>query len=95
MASYMTTGMGLWMRHRGHDWPRVGEMGAAMFAPFVLLLAPFWADLISGSTLLGGGHLLMPPAMLGVMVFRRQEYSQDHRTHSRRAGSSFGHSEHA
>ncbi len=85
MATYMTVGMSVWMRHRGHGWPPVREMAGAMFAPFVLLLVPFWAGLISGGGLLAGGHVLMVPFMLGVMLLRREEYSQDHRQHSKRA----------
>jgi hypothetical protein len=81
MASYMAVGMTLWMRHRGHGWPTIREMSAAMFAPFLLLMVPFWAGLISGGALLAGGHLLMLPTMLGAMLYRREEYSQIHRHH--------------
>lgn len=82
MAAYMTIGMGLWMRYRGHNAPRIWEMALAMFAPFVLLLVPFWAGFIGGGPLLAGGHVLMLPSMLGVMLYRREEYSRDHRRHS-------------
>jgi len=82
MATYMTVGMLLWMRHRGHNWFRIREMAGAMFAPFILLLIPFWAGLISSGGLLAGGHLSMLPFMLGVMLRNREEYSQDHRQHS-------------
>jgi hypothetical protein len=82
MASYMTIGMGLWMRHRCHSWNRIREMGAAMFAPFLVLLVPFWLGFISGAVLLAAGHLLMILAMLGAMLYRRAEYSQDHRSHA-------------
>ncbi len=84
MATNMTVGMSLWMRYRGHNWPRIQEMAGAMFAPFILLLVPFWAGLISGGALLAGGHLLMLPSMLGVMLLRRDEYSQDHGQHSKK-----------
>lgn len=84
MATYMTVGMTIWMRYRGHDWPRVGEMGVAMFAPFATLLVPFWAGVIGDASLLAGGHVLMLPAMLGVMFYRREEYTQHH--HRRRLG---------
>ena len=83
MATYMTVGMSLWMRYRGHSWPRVREMAGAMFGPFILFLIPFWGGLISGGGLLAGGHVLMLPFMLGVMLVRREEYSQDHRVHSK------------
>jgi hypothetical protein len=59
MATCMTVGMSLWMRHRGHSWPPIGEMAGAMFAPFVLLFVPFWTGFIPGSGVLAGGHVLM------------------------------------
>jgi flagellar biosynthetic protein FliP len=49
-------------------------MSAAMYLPFVVLLVPFWAGLITGGTLLTAGHLLMLPAMALAMLFRRSEY---------------------
>lgn len=81
MATYMTIGMSVWMRYRGHNWQRVGEMAAAMFAPFLVLLVPFWVGLISGGVLLVGGHLLMLPCMVAAMLYRHAEYSQDHGRH--------------
>jgi hypothetical protein len=63
----------------------IGEMSGAMFAPFVLLLAPFWVGLISAGGLLGGGHVLMLPFMLGVMLLRWDEYSQHHMRHARKS----------
>jgi hypothetical protein len=81
MAGYMTSGMALWMRYRGHGWQRVGEMGAAMFLPFFLLVGPFWTGLVSSAALLGGTHVLMLPAMLGVMLLNREEYSRAHGSH--------------
>ncbi len=84
MATDMTIGMSVWMRFRGHIWPRVWEMAASMFAAFVFLLTPFWAGLIPGAALLAGGHVLMLPSMLGVMLLRRDEYSRDHSDHSTR-----------
>ena len=82
MATNMSIGMGVWMRRRGHSWAPIAEMAGAMYAPFVVLLVPFWTGLVSSGVLLAGGHLLMIPAMLGAMLYRREEYSQDHRRHS-------------
>jgi hypothetical protein len=73
--------MACWMRHRGHGWPAIGEMSAAMFVPLAVLIGPFWADAISGEMLLGAMHLLMLPAMVVAMLHRREEYTQDHRRH--------------
>ena len=74
MATDMAIGMGAWMRFRGHSWPAIAAMSAAMYLPFVVLLVPFWAGLITGGTLLAAGHLLMLPAMALAMLFRRSEY---------------------
>jgi hypothetical protein len=85
MATDMTIGMSLWMRYRGHGRRSIGEMAGAMYAPFIVLFAPYWAGLIPGGTMLLLGHVLMLPCMIAVMLHRRDEYSQDHprrrRTH--------------
>jgi effector-binding domain-containing protein len=47
MTAYMVVGMGLWMRHRRHDWASVLEMSAAMIVPYVLLVGPFAAGLLA------------------------------------------------
>ncbi|MSQ29153.1 MAG: hypothetical protein EXR68_01515 [Dehalococcoidia bacterium] len=73
MATYMTAGMSLWMWYRGHRWLRI-----AMCSPFVLLLVPLRAGLISAHGLNLGGHLLMLLTMLSAMLLRREEYSHDH-----------------
>ncbi|MEU5909828.1 hypothetical protein [Micromonospora sp. NPDC047527] len=73
MATNMTAGMTVWMRYRAHHWRGVGEMAAAMYVPFLLLLVPFRAGLLDGDALLIGGHLLMVPAMVLVAVRHRHE----------------------
>ncbi|MCE7006642.1 hypothetical protein LWC34_27995 [Kibdelosporangium philippinense] len=80
MATNMTLGMGIWMRIRDHSWRAIAEMGAAMYVPFLLLLGPFWLGLLSADVLMIGGHVLMLPFMLGLMLLRRDEYSH-HRNH--------------
>ncbi|MEU7005091.1 hypothetical protein, partial [Nonomuraea sp. NPDC046570] len=82
MAIDMTLGMSVWMRYRGHHWPAIAEMGAAMVAPILLLLVPFWAGILSGDALLIYGHVLMLPAMVVAMLRRRDEYTRDHRGHA-------------
>jgi flagellar biosynthetic protein FliP len=74
MATTMAIGMGLWMRYRGHRRRSIVEMSAVMYLPFVVLLVPFWTGAISAATLSVAGHLLMLPAMLGVMLLRPEEY---------------------
>jgi flagellar biosynthetic protein FliP len=81
MATNMTVGMGLWMRHRRHNWLHIREMAAAMYLPFLLLLVPYWAGILGAGTLFAVGHVLMVVAMLGVMLCRWEVYAQDHRKH--------------
>lgn len=86
MATNMALGMAAWMRLRGHAWPGVAEMAAAMYVPFVVLYPPLLAGLISADLLIVAGHVLMIPAMLAVMLRRRAEYTGDHRDHVQGAG---------
>ena len=79
MSVNMTVGMSVWMRYRGHNWLHTSEMAAAMFIPLAVLIYPFWAGLLSSRALAAGTHVLMLPAMLGIMLFRWNVYSQDHR----------------
>jgi hypothetical protein len=39
-----------------------------MYAPFVLLFAPYWLGAIDASAVMIGGHVLMLPAMALVMA---------------------------
>lgn len=74
MATNMTLPMAAWMRFRGHSWPPVLEMSAAMIVPFAVLLVPLWLGAISASALMTGGHVLMFIAMAVAMLLRRDEY---------------------
>lgn len=78
MATNMTLGMALWMRIRRHSWPRIAEMSAAMYLPFVLLLPPYWFGAISGHAVMMAGHIAMFPAMFAAMLWRRAEYYHHH-----------------
>ena len=49
MATNMAVAMAAWMRFRGHSWPAITEMSAAMYLPFAVLLVPYWAGAVSGS----------------------------------------------
>ncbi|MDD7937720.1 hypothetical protein PHK61_04710 [Actinomycetospora lutea] len=75
MAANMTAGMALWMAIRRHTARQITEMSAAMCAPFVLLLAPYWAGLITGEVLMLAGHVLMFLTMFAAMLWRRDEYA--------------------
>ena len=81
MAFNMTAGMAVWMRHRGHSWARVAEMGGAMFIPAIGAIVLFWCALIHSDSILAIEHTAMLPAMLAVMLLRRGEYSRP--VHSR------------
>jgi hypothetical protein len=75
MAVTMTIPMVAWMRHRGHGWAASLEMTAAMFVPTFLALALLWAGALeSGHSAMGIQHVIMFPAMLGVMFLRPDEY---------------------
>ena len=74
MATNMSIGMAVWMAIRRHSWPRIAEMVAAMYAPFLALLVPYFLGAVSGHGLMMGGHVLMFVTMLAVMVWRRADY---------------------
>jgi putative intracellular protease/amidase len=78
-ATDMSIGMAVWMRLRGHGWPSILEMVAAMYVPFLVLLVPYWAGGISGPAVMTGGHALMVVAMVAVMLRRNAEYTHPHR----------------
>jgi hypothetical protein len=81
MAFNMTVPMVLWMRYRGHNWERGGEMAAAMNLPLLPALALYAVDLIPARGVLGIQMMLMIPAMLAAMLYRKDEYSAPHATH--------------
>jgi hypothetical protein len=81
LATSMSIAMVVWMRYRRHSWVSTLEMCAAMYVPFVVLFVPFWLAVVEGDVVIIMGHVLMLPAMLAVMLRRRDEYSHDHRAH--------------
>jgi hypothetical protein len=81
MAACMTIGMVAWMAFRGHGWRPTTEMSAAMLVPFLVLLPLLWAGLIGVAAVSGIGHVLMLPAMAGVMLLRPSEYMLPHGHH--------------
>jgi flagellar biosynthetic protein FliP len=74
MATDMTVAMALWMRIRRHSWPRIAEMCAVMYVPFLALLVPYWLGVLSGMGLMVVGHAIMFPLMLAAMLWRRADY---------------------
>jgi hypothetical protein len=81
MAFNMTVPMVLWMRYRGHSWERGGEMAAAMNVPVLPLLVLYGFEVIAARGVLGLQMMLMLPAMLVAMLYRKEEYSAPHATH--------------
>ncbi len=63
----MTASMVAWMRYRGHTWRQAAEMTVAMLAPALLLVA-------LDRSLAGPSHLAMLLGMLGLMLYRHEEY---------------------
>jgi hypothetical protein len=84
MGFNMTMPMVLWMRYRGHTWERGGEMAAAMNLPVVPLLALYWLSAIPWRGVLAGQMMLMIPAMLVAILYRKQEYTAAHHGSARR-----------
>jgi hypothetical protein len=74
MATNMTIGMTVAMVLRRHSWARIGEMAAAMYLPFLVLLVPFRLGALSAMGLMTAGHVIMFPLMLAAMVWRRDHY---------------------
>ncbi|HEX2499398.1 MAG TPA: hypothetical protein VHO00_11420 [Actinomycetes bacterium] len=68
MASDMSIPMVLWMRLRSGTWAGSGRMSASMFAPFSVLLVPFWAGAVSGDAMFVAAHVLMLPCMAFALV---------------------------
>jgi hypothetical protein len=74
MSIGMTLPMIAWMRHRRFTWRRTCEMAAAMFLPAVPLICLALLGLIKGAQC--GLHCLAAAvAMLGLMLYRRADYS--------------------
>ncbi|WP_199432869.1 hypothetical protein [Qaidamihabitans albus] len=75
MATEMAVAMAGWMWFRGHGRAFVTEMTAAMYLPFVVLLVPYWAGILSGGGLMAAGHALMLAAMAASVYRHRHEHA--------------------
>jgi hypothetical protein len=78
MGFNMTVPMVAWMSHRGHSRARNAEMALSMIVPSVAAAALAWAGALESGAALGVQHAVMIPAMLGVMLWRYDEYSHPH-----------------
>ena len=74
MAAGMSIPMVAWMTYRGMGRRRSLEMAAAMVLPVVPFLCLVWFD-VTASAQCGAYCLATIAAMLGVMFYRREDYS--------------------
>jgi hypothetical protein len=82
MALTMTIPMVAWMRWHGHAWRPCNEMAASMLLPALGALGLLAAEVVTDTTsLMVLEHAAMLPAMLAVMLLRRDEYSCAHGRH--------------
>ena len=78
MGFDMTVPMVAWMGYRGHSRARNAEMAASMIVPTLAAAALAAAGVLSSAAALGVQHVVMIPAMLGVMLWRYDDYSRAH-----------------
>ena len=74
MAAGMTVPMVAWMLFRGMGWRNSYEMAAVTVLPVVPFLFLVWSG-VTTSAQCGGYCAVMIAAMLGLMLYRRDEYS--------------------
>lgn len=74
MAVGMTAPMVAWMLYRGMGWRNSVEMAAAMAFPVIPFLCLVWFG-VTKSAQCGGYCAVMVVTMLGLMRYRRSEYS--------------------
>ena len=82
MALWMTVPMVAWMAYRGHTTAQNAEMAGSMIVPSILAAILTWAGAIDTGTGLAIQHAVMLPAMLGVMLWRYDEYAHKHSDHA-------------
>lgn len=81
MGVSMTVGMVVWMRHRGHGWRPSAEMAGAMMGPTIAVILLLGVGVVDFGAAMTIEHIAMFPAMLAVMLARREEYSAPHDPH--------------
>ena len=75
MGFSMTVPMVWWMDRRGHDVRMNAEMAGSMIVPTILAIALSLAGAIAEDSVLLIQHVVMVPAMLGVMLWRYEHYA--------------------
>ena len=81
MAFNMTVPMVGWMAYRGHPARRSAEMAGSMIVPTAIVIALHLVSVLPGSAVMAVQHVVMVPAMLGVMLWRYDHYATHHRSH--------------
>ena len=75
MAFNMTAPMAWWMHYRGHGVRHNVEMAGSMIVPTALVIALHWLGIVAADTVLLIQHVVMIPAMVGVMLARFEHYA--------------------
>jgi hypothetical protein len=76
MAVTMTVPMVGWMHYRGHRVRDSVEMAGSMVVPTALAIGLYWLGSISAHGVMLVQHVVMIPAMVGVMLWRYEHYSR-------------------
>jgi hypothetical protein len=76
MGFNMTAPMIWWMRRRGHTARQTAEMAGSMIVPTLLAIGLYSAEVVPGSAVPAIQHVVMIPAMVGVMLARYDHYAQ-------------------
>ena len=75
MGVNMAIPMALWMSFRGHPAARNLEMAGSMLAPSAAAALLVWWGALGAMGGMVVQHVVMVPAMLGVMLWRYDEYA--------------------
>ena len=75
MALNMTAPMVWWMHHRGHGARHNVEMAGSMIIPTAIVIALHLLGVVAADSVLLIQHLVMIPAMVGVMLARFEHYA--------------------
>lgn len=75
MAFNMTAPMAWWMQYRGHAIRHNVEMSASMIVPTALVILLHWLGTVGADSVLVIQHVVMIPAMVGVMLARFEHYA--------------------
>ena len=75
MAFNMTVPMVWWMHYRGHDARHNVEMAGSMIVPTAIAIGLHLLGLVAADSVLLIQHVVMIPAMVGVMLARFEHYA--------------------